>query len=57
VPAQHHILVPEHQKLGVLRLITAEHQDSQTEYPAHQQVCDLELHLASQPSQRQARSQ
>jgi hypothetical protein len=49
--------VPEHQKLGVLRLITAEHQDSQTEYPAHQQVCDLELHLASQPSQRQARSQ
>jgi len=31
VPAQHRVLVPEHQKLGILRLVTAENQDSQAE--------------------------
>ena len=29
--AQHRVLVPEHQQLGVLRLVPAEHQDSQAE--------------------------
>ena len=31
VPAQHRVLVPEHQQLGVLLLVTADHQDSQAE--------------------------
>jgi hypothetical protein len=41
VPAQHRVLVPEHEQLGVLRPVAAEHQDSQAEYPASQQVDDL----------------
>jgi hypothetical protein len=49
VPAQHRVLVPEHSQLGVLLPITADHQDSQAEQPAHQQAGDLEQHLASQP--------
>ncbi|MGH3223416.1 MAG: hypothetical protein ACRDPY_32815 [Streptosporangiaceae bacterium] len=31
VPAQHRVLVPEHQQLGVLRLVSAARQDSQAE--------------------------
>ena len=50
VPAQHRVLVPEHQQLGVLRLVPAEHQDSQAKSPAHEQAGDLEQHPASQPS-------
>src|ERR1017187_8593778 len=50
VPAQHRILVPENQQPGVLRLVPAEHQDSQAKSPAHEQVGDLEQHPASQPS-------
>jgi len=54
VTAQHRILVPEHQQLSFLRPVPAEHQDSQAEYLANQQVDDLERHSASQPSPRQA---
>ena len=54
VAAQHRVLVPEHQQLSFLRPVPAEHQDSQAEYPANQQVDDLEQHPASQPSPRQA---
>ena len=54
VAAQHRVLVPEHQQFSSRRLVTAEHQDSYAEYPARQQVDDLEQHPASQPSQRQA---
>jgi hypothetical protein len=54
VPAQHRVLVPEHQQLSILRQVPAEHQDSQAEYPARQQIDDLEQHPASQPSPRQA---
>jgi hypothetical protein len=49
VPAQHCVLVPEHQQPGVLRAVPADHQDSQAEQPAHQQADDLQQHLASQP--------
>ena len=52
VPAQHRVLVPEHQQLSILRPVAAEHQDGQAEYPARQQVDDLEQHPASQPSLR-----
>jgi hypothetical protein len=31
VPAQHGVFVPEQQQLGVLRTVTADHQDSQAE--------------------------
>jgi hypothetical protein len=54
VPAQHRVLVPEHQQLRILRQVPAEHQDGQAEYPAREQVDDLEQHPASQPSPRQA---
>jgi hypothetical protein len=47
MPAQHRILVPEHEQLGIFRPVTAEHQDGQAEYPARQQVDDLEQHPAS----------
>ena len=53
VPAQHGVLVPEHQQLSLLRLVPTECQDSQAEYPANQQVDDLEQHPASQPSASQ----
>ena len=52
VPAQHRVLVPEHEQLGIFRPVAAEHQDGQAEYPARQQVDDLEQHPASQPSLR-----
>ena len=52
VPAQHRVLVPEHEQPGILRPVAAAHQDSQAEYPARQQVDDLEQHPASQPSPR-----
>ena len=37
-----------------VRRVAAEHQDSYAEYPARQQIGDLEQHPASQPSLRQA---
>jgi hypothetical protein len=43
VAAQHRVLVPEHQQFSVLRQVCAEYQDSRAEYPADQQVEDLEL--------------
>jgi hypothetical protein len=46
--------MPEHQQLGVLRLVPAEHQNSQAKSPAHEQADDLEQHPASQPSPCQA---
>jgi hypothetical protein len=42
VAAQHCVLVPEHQQLSILGAVAAEHQDSQAEYPARQEVDDLE---------------
>ena len=56
VPAQHRVLMPEHQQPGVLRPVPAEHQRNQPEYPAHQQIRGLQRHPASQPSPHQARS-
>jgi hypothetical protein len=50
--AQHCILVPEHKQFSILRPVATEHQDSQAEYRAHQQVDDLQQHPASQPSLR-----
>ena len=50
VAAQHRVLVPEHQQLGALHPVPADHHDSQAEQPAHEQAGDLEQHLASQPS-------
>jgi len=47
VPAQDRVLVPEHQQLSILRQVAAEHQDGQAEYPAREQVDDLEQHPAS----------
>jgi len=41
VPAQHRVLVPEHEQLGILGPVTAEYQDGQAEYPARQQIDDL----------------
>jgi len=52
VPAQHRVLVPEHKQLSILRPVATEHQDSHAEYPAHQQVDDLQQHPVSQPSLR-----
>ena len=54
VPPQYRVLVPEHQQLSILRQVAAEDQDGQAEYPAREQVDDLEQHPASQPSPRQA---
>jgi hypothetical protein len=47
VPPQYRVLVPEHKQLGILRPVTAQHQDGQADYPAHEQVDDLEQHPAS----------
>ena len=47
VPPQYRILMPEHQQFGILRQVAAEHQDGQAEYPAREQVDDLEQHPAS----------
>jgi hypothetical protein len=47
VAAQHGVLVPEHQQFSILHPVTAEHQDSHAEYPARQQVDDLEQQPAS----------
>ena len=49
IPAQHRVLMPEHEQLDILRPVTAEPQDGQAEHPARQQVSDLEQHPASQP--------
>jgi hypothetical protein len=50
--AQHCVLVPEHKQFSILRPAATEHQDSQADYRAHQQVDDLQQHPASQPSLR-----
>jgi hypothetical protein len=42
----------DHQQLSILRSVATAQQDGQTEYPACQDVDDLEQHLASQPSPR-----
>jgi hypothetical protein len=47
VPSQYRVLVPEHEQLGILRPVAAQHQDGQAEYPAREQVDDLEQHPAS----------
>jgi hypothetical protein len=47
VPTQYRVLMPEHQQLSILRQVTTEHQDGQAEYPAREQVDDLEQHPAS----------
>jgi hypothetical protein len=47
VPPQYRVLVPEHAQLGIFRLVNAGHQDRQAEYPACEQVDDLEQHPAS----------
>jgi len=47
VPPQYCVLMPEHQQLGILRQVTAEHQADQAEYLAREQVDDLEQHPAS----------
>ena len=39
-------------QLSVLGQVLAEYQDGEAEYPANQQVDDLEQHPASQPSPR-----
>jgi hypothetical protein len=52
VPAQHRLLVAQNQQLSILGPAAAEHQDGQAEYPARQQVDDLEQHPPSQPSPR-----
>ena len=57
VAAQHRVLVPEYQQLGVLPPVLPDHQHSQAENPAHQQTADLEQHPVSQPSPHQPRSQ
>ena len=46
---QHRVLVPEHQKLSILHPVVAAQHDNQAEYPARQEICDLEQHPASQP--------
>jgi hypothetical protein len=47
VPAQDRVLVPEYQQFSIFRQVAAEYQDGQAEYPAHEQVDDLEQHPAS----------
>ena len=47
VPSQYRVLVPEHEQFGIFRPVAAEHQDGQAEYPAREQVDDLEQHPAS----------
>jgi hypothetical protein len=40
--AQHRVLVAEHQQLSIPRPVAAQHQDGQAQYPANQQIDDLE---------------
>jgi hypothetical protein len=42
MPPQHRILVPEHQQLSILGQVPADHHDGEAQYPANQQVDDLE---------------
>jgi hypothetical protein len=42
-----HAELREYQQLSILRQVAAEHQDRQAEYPAREQVGDLEQHPAS----------
>jgi hypothetical protein len=41
VPAQHRVLVPEHQQFSLLGQVPAEHQDAEGGYKADYQVDDL----------------
>ena len=61
LPAQHRILMPEHQHFGRYRPVAAQQNDDQAKCPPGQHVDDLEKHPPSQPSpcpacQRQCRS-
>jgi len=42
VAAKYRVLVPEHQQLSIPGPVPAEHHDNHGEYPANQQVDDLE---------------
>ncbi len=44
VPAQHRVLVTEHEQLGILGPVAAEPQGCRAKYPARQHVNDLEQH-------------
>ena len=35
LPAQHRVLVAEHEQLGILRRVAARYQDSEAQYPAN----------------------
>jgi ferredoxin len=50
VPSQHRILMPEREHLGRCRVVAASQHDDQAEYPADQQLDDLEQHPPNQPS-------
>jgi hypothetical protein len=50
LPAQHRVLMPEHQHFGHCRPVAAEQHDDQAKCPAGQHVDDLEQHPPSQPS-------
>jgi hypothetical protein len=52
VPAQHRVLLPEHEQFSIFHPVAAEHQDGHAEDPGRQQIDDLEQHPASQPSRR-----
>jgi hypothetical protein len=39
--------MPEHEQRGIFRPVSTEYQDGQAEYPAREQVDDLEQHPAS----------
>ncbi|HUY52751.1 MAG TPA: hypothetical protein VMV92_44800 [Streptosporangiaceae bacterium] len=54
LPAQHRVLVPEHQQLRILRPVATAQQDDQAAYPARQHIGDLEQHPASQAPPRPA---
>lgn len=47
VPSQYRVLMPEHQQLGILRQVPAEHHDGQAGHAAREQIDDLEQHPAS----------
>ena len=49
VPAQHRVLVPEHQQFSLHGQVPAEHQDGEGGYKTDYQADDLERHSASQP--------
>ena len=54
LPAQHSVLVAEHQQLSNLRPVITAQQDNHAEHPARQHVSDLQQHSASQAPRRPA---